>query len=317
MSFNDNLDSNYSSRGSSSGSGSSGGGLGGGRGGSNPLLMMLMSGVARKFGLPGVLVLGAIVFFTSGGLGGLTGGSTDSIFGTDAQQQQVSGTGSFEHCKTAADANNYDDCRILATGVSLDQVWGSKLTAESGVSYSAPELMIAEGQVKTSCGNANISQTGPFYCPADQTVYMSVPFFDQLKAMGGSDGDFAQMYVTAHEFGHHIQQQMGTLKYANYNDPGADSGAVQVEVQADCYAGVWAANADKGDKAVLDPLTQEQIKQAIDSARAIGDDAIQRSAGQEVNPDLWTHGSSEQRVTWFTKGYEQGTMEACAQPFNR
>ena len=163
--------------------------------------------------------------------------------------------------------------------------------------------MLGEGQLSTGCGSANISQTGPFYCPADQTVYMSVPFFDQLKALGGSNGDFAVMYVTAHEFAHHLQQTMGTLQYSNYQDPGADSGAVQVEVQADCYAGVWASQADKGENALLDPLTESQIQQAIDTARAIGDDAIQRSAGQQVNPDLWTHGSSEQRVSWFTKGY--------------
>lgn len=311
MGFNDNLNNNYSQRGSSGGNGRSGGG-----GGTNPLMMMLMSSVARKFGLPGVLIVGAIFLFASGGLGGLTGGSSNSMYGTEAQQDQVTGAGNFDHCQTYEDANRYDDCRILATGVSLDMVWEEKLPAEAGISYTAPDLVLGEGQLSTGCGTANISQTGPFYCPADQTVYMSVPFFDQLKAMGGSNGDFAVMYVTAHEFAHHIQQTMGTLKYSNYQDPGADSGAVQVEVQADCYAGVWASQADKGENALLDPLTESQIQQAIDTARAIGDDAIQRSSGQEVNPDLWTHGSSEQRVSWFTKGYTEGTMAACAQPFN-
>lgn len=314
MSFNENLDNNYSQRGSSGGSGASGG-YGGNRGGTNPLLMLLMSKVGRRFGLPGILVVAGIMFFMNGGLGGLTGGST-SIYGSESEQQQVTGTGSFDHCQTYEDANRYDDCRILATGVSLDRVWTDMLPAEAGDQYRAPGLVIAEGQVSTGCGSANISQTGPFYCPGDETVYMSVPFFDQLKAMGGSNGDFAVMYVTAHEFAHHIQQIMGTLKYSNYQDPGADSGAVQVEVQADCYAGVWASRADKGENALLDPLTESQIQQAIDTARAIGDDAIQRSAGQEVNPDLWTHGSSEQRVSWFTKGYTEGTMAACAQPFN-
>lgn len=310
MGFNDNLNNNYSQRGSSGGNGRSGGG-----GGTNPLMMMLMSSVARKFGIPGVLIVGAIFLFASGGLGGLTVGSS-SMYGTEAQQDQVTGAGNFDHCQTYEDANRYDDCRILATGVSLDMVWEKKLPAEAGVSYTVPDLVLGEGQLSTGCGSANISQTGPFYCPADQTVYMSVPFFDQLKAMGGSNGDFAVMYVTAHEFAHHIQQTMGTLKYSNYQNPGADSGAVQVEVQADCYAGVWASQADKGENALLDPLTESQIQQAIDTARAIGDDAIQRSSGQEVNPDLWTHGSSEQRVSWFTKGYTEGTMAACAQPFN-
>lgn len=279
-------------------------------------MMLLMSSIGKRFGLPGILVVAGILFFTSGGLDNLTGNSSTSIYGSESQQEQVTGTGSFEHCQTYEDANRYDDCRILATAVSLDMVWEEKLPAEAGVSYRAPDLVVAEGQVSTGCGTANISNTGPFYCPGDETVYMSVPFFDQLKAMGGSNGDFAVMYVTAHEFAHHIQQIMGTLRYSNYNDPGADSGAVQVEVQADCYAGVWAAHADKGENAILDPLTESQIKQAIDTARAIGDDAIQRSSGQQVNPDLWTHGSSEQRMSWFLKGYQQGTMEACAQPFN-
>ncbi|MDY6050975.1 MAG: neutral zinc metallopeptidase [Rothia sp. (in: high G+C Gram-positive bacteria)] len=314
MGFNDNLNNNYSQRGSSGGNDR---GSGGGGGGMNPLMMMLMSSVGRKFGIPGVLVVAAIFFFASGGLGGLTGGgNSNSMYGNDAQQKQVTGAGNFEHCQTYEDANRYDDCRILATGVSLGMVWEEKLPAEAGISYTAPDLVLGEGHISTGCGTANISQTGPFYCPADQTVYMSVPFFDQLKAMGGSNGDFAVMYVTAHEFAHHIQQTMGTLKYSDYQDPGADSGAVQVEVQADCYAGVWASQADKGENALLNPLTQNQIQQAIDTARAIGDDAIQRSSGQQVNPDLWTHGSSEQRVYWFTRGYTEGTMAACNQPFN-
>lgn len=277
---------------------------------------MLLSSVGKKFGIPGMIVVAGILFVASGGLGNLTGGSSTAIYGSEEQQNQVSGQGNFEHCQTYEDANRYDDCRILATAVSLDLVWETKLPAEAGVSYRAPDLVVAEGQVSTGCGTANISNTGPFYCPGDETVYMSVPFFDQLKAMGGSNGDFAVMYVTAHEFAHHIQQIMGTLKNSDYNDPGADSGAVQVEVQADCYAGVWAAHADKGENAILDPLSESQIKQAIDTARAIGDDAIQKSAGQQVNPDLWTHGSSAQRMTWFLKGYNEGTMAACAQPFN-
>ncbi len=311
MGFNDNLNSNYSSRGSSQGSGGPGG-----AGGMNPLFAILLSRVGRRFGIPGILVAAGIIFFASGGLGGLTGGSSSSMYGSESQQNQIEGQGNFDHCQTNEDANRYDDCRILATAVSLDMVWEEKLPNESGEAYRAPDLVVGEGQVSTGCGSADISRTGPFYCPGDETVYMSVPFFDQLKAMGGSDGEFSVMYVTAHEFGHHIQQTMGTLKYADYNDPGEDSGAVQAEVQADCYAGVWASQADKGENALLDPLTDEQISQAIDTARAIGDDAIQRSAGQEVNPDAWTHGSSEQRVSWFKKGYEQGTMQACAQPFN-
>ncbi len=316
VTFNNNLGNDYASRGSSAGNGGGGGGfnLGGGRGGGNPLLMLIMGLVGRKFGLPGLIIVGIIGFFLANGGGGILGGGQQSTQQTQTQQTQ-SGSSDFAHCQTVADANQYDDCRILATQVSLDQFWSEVLPTEGGIDYVENGLFVAEGMLNTGCGAANISQTGPFYCPGDQSVYMSVPFFQQLKQMGGSDGPFSIMYVTAHEVGHHIQQLQGTLRLSDYNNPGEDSNAVRVELQADCYAGLWASNADKGPNALLEPLTQEQVEQAITTARAIGDDVIQQHSGQGVNPDLWTHGSAQQRVEWFLRGYQGGTLASCEQQF--
>ncbi|MBC2681639.1 metalloprotease [Corynebacterium sp. 4HC-13] len=291
--------------------GGGGMGFGGGRGGNNGnfIISMLAGLIGRKFGIPGVIIAGlAVAFFSSGGTGIFTGGHDG--------QHAAQGNG-LEHCATFEDANKYDDCRIAATAKSLDEYWSKALPDNEGIQYHAPDLRIAEGQINTGCGSANISQTGPFYCPGDKTVYMSIPFFDQLKKMGGSNGAFSQMYVTAHEFGHHIQQHQGTLSLSNYNDPGQESMAVQIELQADCYAGLWASNADKGDNAMLDPITQDQVQEAITTTQAIGDDTIQSSSGQEVNPDLWTHGSSQQRTDAFLRGYQGGTMDSCRASFNK
>src|SRR5699024_2291668 len=129
--------------------------------------------------------------------------------------------------------------------------------------------------VSSGCGQAT-SATGPFYCPADQSAYFDVSFFDQLNRIGGTNSPLAQMYIVAHEFGHHVQQLEGTLSLSNYNDPGEDSNAVKIELQADCYAGMWVAHADKGENAMLEPITREQVASAIETARAVGDDNIQK-----------------------------------------
>mgnify|MGYP002712999864 CR=1 FL=1 len=132
-----------------------------------------------------------------------------------------------------------------------------------------------------------------------------------------SAGDFAQAYVIAHEVGHHIQNLEGTLGLSDYDDPGADSNAVKIELQADCYAGLWASYADKGDNPLLEPITKEQVSDAVAAAQAVGDDNIQRRSGGQVQPDSWTHGSSEQRQESFLRGYQGGTMESCHEDFRR
>ena len=301
MTFNNNLN-NYSDGVSTGGSG---GGRGGG-GGGNILVALLASSIGRKFGIPGMIIAAVVVFFFSGGSNMIGGGDNAS-----QQGEQLQG------CETKEDANSRDECRIAATKKSLDDYWGEALPANANIDYSKPQVHIAEGRISTGCGAANISQSGPFYCPSDKTVYLSTGFYEQLNKMGGSDGPFAQEYVTAHEFGHHIQNLQGNLGLSDYNDPGEDSNAVKMELQADCYAGLWASHADKGDNALLEPITQDQVQQAITTAQSIGDDAIQESAGQEVNPDSWTHGSSEQRQESFLRGYQGGTMESCHEDFRR
>lgn len=310
VTFNNNL-GDYSDRGSSAGGGGGFGG-GGGRGGGGPLMWILGSVIGRRFGIPGILILGAVLFFMNGGMGMFGGG------GNGGQQAGHHGESKdFSHCKTADDANKHDDCRMLATATSLDKFWGQAVSSEIGKNYSKPGLKLGEGNIRSGCGNANLSQSGPFYCPKDETVYMSTKFFDELKKLGGSNAPFSQEYVVAHEFGHHIQNIQGTLGLSDYNDPGADSNAVKMEVQADCYAGVWAQNADKGKDALLEPITQQQVDEAIRTVQSIGDDHIQKNSGGGVNPDKWTHGSSKQRLEWFMRGYQGGTVDSCKQSFNR
>lgn len=312
MTFNNNLNDDYGSRGSTGGSGGGGGFGGGGNRGGGLITTLLFSIVGRKFGIPGLIVVAAIVFFMNGGF---------SMFGGDdsnkpQQQSQQDSTG-FEHCKTAEDANRDDECRIVATQTSLDKFWSQALPEEAGIDFAQNEIVSVDGYITTGCGQANVDETGPFYCPSDHTVYTSPAFYKQLKQLGGSNGSFSQMYVTAHEVGHHIQNLQDTLGLSDYNNPGEDSNAVKLELQADCYAGLWASQADKGSDAVLDPVSQDQVDEAITTAQAIGDDHIQESSGQSVNSEKWTHGSSQQRADWFMRGYQGGTMDSCKQDFNK
>ena len=241
----------------------------------------------------------------------LMGGNPSDIGGMLGGGQSGGGPEStLEHCNTPEDGNQHADCRVDFTAQSVDQMWATMLPEQAGIEYREPGRVVFENVVASGCGQAT-SATGPFYCPADQSAYFDVSFFDQLNRIGGTNSPLAQMYIVAHEFGHHVQQLEGTLSLSNYNDPGEDSNAVKIELQADCYAGIWVAHADKGENAMLEPITREQVAGAIDTARAVGDDNIQKRSGGEVRPDLWTHGSSEQRQNAFLTGYNEGTMAAC------
>ncbi|GAB3944100.1 KPN_02809 family neutral zinc metallopeptidase [Corynebacterium tapiri] len=255
-----------------------------------------------------------------GGIGGLLlvglflllGGNPSDLDQVTGGQQPGQGApeSTLAECKTIEDANNNPECRVDATAQSVDKVWMEQLPQQAGIEYTKPGIKVFSSATTSGCGRAS-GATGPFYCPQDESAYFDVSFFQQLEKLGGSDAPLAQMYIVAHEMGHHIQNLEGTLGLSNYNDPGEDSAAVAIELQADCYAGFWAHYADKGEHASLETITKEQLATAIDTARAVGDDNIQERTQGEVNPDQFTHGSSEERQQAFLNGYNSGKMSQC------
>ncbi|MGV9414845.1 KPN_02809 family neutral zinc metallopeptidase [Nocardia sp. NPDC003693] len=248
----------------------------------------------------------------------LLGGDPGSVLGqfTGAGGTEQGTGGAPEHCKTGADANKYVDCRVILTVQSLDSVWATELPKQTNKRYVDPQVSLFSGVIDTGCGRAS-SAVGPFYCPADQTAYFDTSFFQELTdKFGASGGPLAQEYVVAHEFGHHIQNLLGDINRAQRDPRGPESGAVRTELQADCYAGVWAYYADKlpapgGTEPFLKPLTENDIRDGLSAAAAVGDDRIQKAATGRVNPEGWTHGSSEQRQKWFLTGYRTGQVQAC------
>jgi predicted metalloprotease len=256
-----------------------------------------------------------------GGIGGLIIVLLALFLGVDPggviNQQQlntedVSAPGfDLSQCKTGADANKYVDCRVVATGNSVDGVWSQLLRG-----YTAPHMRLFKGQVDTGCGPAT-SDVGPFYCPVDQTAYFDTDFFQVLvDQFGSSGGPFAQEYVVAHEYGHHVQNLLGDIGRAQQGAQGATGNSVRTELQADCYAGVWAHYAaitkqPGTDVPYLEPLSDKDINDALSAASSVGDDRIQKQATGRTNPETWTHGSSEQRQHWFTVGYQTGDPKQC------
>jgi predicted metalloprotease len=257
----------------------------------------------------GILVL-LVYLFTGQNISGLVGDGGES-------SQQESGV-SLDHCQTGADANRYVECRMVAGAESLDAFWQTALPEQAGVNYRPPAFEVFQDSVATGCGNAT-SAVGPFYCPPDESVYLDTGFFDQLETqLGAENAPLAQLYIVGHEWGHHISNQQGIMNAVDRQDTGPTSDGVRLELQADCYAGMWLSHAatvpdpDSPDGApLLEQPTTEQVSDALDAAAAVGDDRIQAGAGQEVNPEAWTHGSAEQRMRWFTTGYEQGSLAAC------
>ena len=257
----------------------------------------------------GGLGLGAVVIYLlvsllsgGGGLGQLQP-LEDRQVGQGDAPSQVS-----EECRTGADANERQDCRIVGVVNSVQEFWNGTFE-RSGEQYPYTDTVFFTDQVETRCGSAT-SQVGPFYCPADQLVYIDLGFFDELQSRFGAGGaPFAQAYVIAHEYGHHVQNQLGVLESIRGDSQGPESRAVRSELQADCYAGVWAANAV--ETGLIAELTQADINDGLDAATAIGDDRIQERTQGQVNPETWTHGSSEQRRRWFSRGYKEGRPAAC------
>ncbi|NYI41612.1 KPN_02809 family neutral zinc metallopeptidase [Demequina lutea] len=219
-----------------------------------------------------------------------------------------------DRCMTGASANKYADCRVLAVVESLDAYWADALPA-AGFSHELPGIVVFDRSTPTTCGTAS-SSTGPFYCPPDQTLYVNTTFFDSLSQFGYQNGNLAEAYVVAHEYGHHIENELGIFDIANRSGSGANSDSVKVELMADCLAGVWvghAATTPDPDTGVpfLKPVTQDQLDNALAAAASVGDDRIQQTIQGEVTPHTFTHGTSQQRTDAFTTGYTNGTVAAC------
>ncbi len=258
-------------------------------------------GLAVGGGLGGIILVAAFVLLTGGDLGDVVGGLT----GGGGLQEGPVASQAINECQTGEDANQRQDCRLLGAIESLDAYWSEAFAGQ--VELQQPGAQVFSDAVNTACGGAS-SAVGPFYCPTDQTIYIDLGFYGELESRFGAEGGpFAEMYVTAHEYGHHIQNLLGVLDSGR--DAGAEGGAVRIELMADCFAGVWAANAE--ETGFLEPLTRDQINQALDAASVIGDDRIQEQTQGQVNPETWTHGSAEQRQEWFTRGLEEGQANAC------
>jgi predicted metalloprotease len=266
-----------------------GGGFGGGG-----LPMMLIGLVASRFGIGGILILalGYCALSSLGGLGGMTGGTPSQV------QSGPEG-------KTTVDpATKTMVLRVLG---STERRW-TEIFAARGERYEPTTLVFYNQTNQSGCGIAQ-SAMGPFYCPTDRKIYLDTSFFDELQSRFGAAGDFAQAYVIAHEVGHHVQNLTGALGRAQaaqqrLSSREGNAVQVQVELQADCYSGVWAAN----DRNLMEP---GDLEEGLRAAEAIGDDTLQRQTQGRVVPESFTHGSSAQRTQWLRRGLETGDPAAC------
>jgi predicted metalloprotease len=242
----------------------------------------------------GLGLAGLVVYLVINALAGGNGDISAALRNLDQQTvaQQPATQVLGQECRTGADANRRQDCRIVADVNSIQRYWSSALPE-----YTISRTVFYTDGVDTGCGAAT-SDVGPFYCPADKQVYIDLGFFDELQSrFGARGGPLAEAYVLAHEYGHHVQDVLGDLR---------GNGGPATELQADCYAGVWVHHAQ--ETGYITGITKQDVGDALDAAAAVGDDRIQPGS----SPESWTHGSSAQRDHWFTVGYETGQRSACS-----
>jgi uncharacterized protein len=255
--------------------------------------------------------IGLIVLLVFALLGGDPGAilSPDPMAGQGGSQRGTitGGDDLASECQVGEDANRRTDCRAVGFVNSVQAYW-EDVFAASDLRYDPADTVIFSGAVDSACGFGS-SASGPFYCPLDGLIYLDLTFFDDMTArLGAQGGPLAEGYVIAHEYGHHVQALLGALDRGTRTS-GPEGQSVRIELQADCYAGSWVANA--ADTGYLETPTMSQVQDALDTAAAVGDDRIQRSTTGRVSPESWTHGSSEQRQAWFMTGYETGDPAAC------
>jgi predicted metalloprotease len=275
-----------------------GGGLPGFGGGGGNMIGMLLPLIGSKFGCTGIAIALAVMAFLSfsGGGGLLSGGGSPVAPQTEQRQAPGGQQGELTEIQSFS-------LKVLGT---TERVWG-EVFREHGQQYTPTVLSFYSQSGQSGCGAAQ-SAMGPFYCPLDKKVYLDTDFFNELRQRFGAPGDFAQAYVIAHEVGHHIQNLEGTLGNVNKAQRSAGTAEanamqVKVELQADCYAGVW------GKRTGL--MEAGDMEEGLKAAQAIGDDTLQRQAGQRPMPDSFTHGSSEQRMSWLRRGLQTGDPASC------
>ncbi|MCK9903424.1 metalloprotease [Parafrankia colletiae] len=264
-------------------------------------------------GIIGVVVYLLVTLIGGGGGDAGTDGTGGTGEGTGREALPASEIAS--RCATAGAVDQYDDCLVLKVFNEVNEVWTAEFQrtgqTRTGQTYAPPTLVYFDDAVSTGCGTAS-AEVGPFYCPPDQRVFIDLGFLSELQERYGAQGRYAQAYIVAHEVGHHLQTITGTeerLRQAQQADPSRENElSVQLELQADCYAGVWSTLANRGGNVTI---TETDLDEALGAAEAVGDDRIQASAGAGVDPESWTHGSAEQRRTSFLTGYRGATMEAC------